>query len=105
MGCASRVMPGSSHNASAEASLPIENSPPGIQTMPAGAAETGRPDPGMVGANPADDGASVTGSAPHAIATRAAKTTNSESRKNLTAPLYTDLYGVIIPPWPNASFK
>src|SRR5687768_1984340 len=36
MGCASRVTPERLHNASPESSLPIENSPPGIQAMPSG---------------------------------------------------------------------
>src|SRR5687768_8583340 len=96
MGCASRVRPGSSHNASAEASLPIENSPPGIQTMPAGADENGRPDPGMVGRNPAGVGTGGPGS-PHAIATMAARAAASEWRRNITAPLYTQLRGCIMP--------
>src|SRR6266581_4293655 len=37
MGSASRVTPGRPHNDSLAASLPIENSPPGIHTMPFGA--------------------------------------------------------------------
>src|SRR6185436_12071105 len=37
MGNASRVTPGRLHNDSLAASLPIENSPPGIHTMPCGA--------------------------------------------------------------------
>ena len=36
MGTASRVTPGRLHNDSLAASLPIENSPPGIHTMPSG---------------------------------------------------------------------
>jgi hypothetical protein len=37
MGSASRVTPGRLHNDSLAASLPIENSPPGIHTIPSGA--------------------------------------------------------------------
>src|SRR5882724_7687491 len=37
MGCAYRVMPGKPHMASLSIVLPIENSPPGIQTIPVGA--------------------------------------------------------------------
>ena len=36
-GSASRVTPGSAHSASLSTVLPIENSPPGIHTIPAGA--------------------------------------------------------------------
>src|ERR1051326_4707987 len=42
MGWASRVTPGIPHRAPPDSSLPIENSPPGIQTMPSGATPAGR---------------------------------------------------------------
>src|SRR5258708_28973772 len=49
MGTASRVTPGRPHNDSLEASLPIENSPPGIHTMPSGSGVVGRVLLGTVG--------------------------------------------------------
>src|SRR6185436_8767969 len=56
MGSASRVIPGRPHNDSLAASLPIENSPPGIHTMPAGAGAGAGVVLGIVGAK-GDDGA------------------------------------------------
>src|SRR5262245_61310881 len=58
MGCASRVTPGRSHSDSAAASLPIENSPPGTQTIPAGVGPAGRSLCTTVGTNvPGEEGA------------------------------------------------
>jgi hypothetical protein len=48
-------MPGIWQSESFAVSLPIENSPPGIQTIPSGATDMGAEGPGMVGANPAPD--------------------------------------------------
>src|SRR5258708_1172655 len=53
MGCESRVTPGRPHSDSLATSLPIENSPPIIQTMPSGSGVVGRMWLGMVG--PKDD--------------------------------------------------
>src|SRR5437667_1016927 len=50
MGSASRVTPGRPHNDSPVASLPIENSPPGIHTIPSGAGAGAGLLFGMVGA-------------------------------------------------------
>src|SRR6266568_6774717 len=50
MGSASRVTPGRPHNDSLATSLPIENSPPGIHTIPSGAGVGAGPLFGMVGA-------------------------------------------------------
>src|SRR5436190_7755466 len=51
MGSASRVTPGRPHNDSLAASLPIENSPPGIHTIPSGAGAGAAGLFGTVGAN------------------------------------------------------
>src|SRR6185369_9794289 len=60
MGSASRVTPGRPHNDSLAASLPIENSPPGIQAMPSGADAGAGVLLGMVGTNmDADENASA----------------------------------------------
>src|SRR6185295_4705544 len=48
-------MPATSHSASDDASLPIENSPPGIHTMPAGMGCAGAPAFAMVGPKPVAD--------------------------------------------------
>src|SRR6266705_1776279 len=50
MGCASRVTPARLQIASPVSSLPIENSPPGIHTMPSGLAPGAGVLLGMVGA-------------------------------------------------------
>src|SRR6266446_6408598 len=50
MGCASRVTPGKPQIASPVSSLPIENSPPGIHTMPSGLEPGAGVLLGMVGA-------------------------------------------------------
>src|SRR5436309_13176384 len=57
MGSASRVTPGRPHNDSLAASLPIENSPPGIHAMPSGAGAGAGVLLGLVGANGDDMGA------------------------------------------------
>src|SRR5215813_354059 len=52
MGEASRVMPGMLQSDSLSTGLPIENSPPGIHTIPCGAAPGAGPALEMVGAKP-----------------------------------------------------
>src|SRR5262245_22560685 len=54
MGDASRVIPGILHRDSLSTGLPIENSPPGIQTIPGGAGTGAGAVFGIVGANAAE---------------------------------------------------
>ena len=54
MGDASRDMPGILQRESLSTGLPIENSPPGIQTIPAGAAPGGSAGFGIVAAKAAE---------------------------------------------------
>ena len=93
MGCASRVTPGRSHNESAVDSLPIENCPPGIQTMPFGAGVAGCSLRGTVGENAAAPTGGDAGCERHAVAPHTAPThTHSSTRSGsfaVTAILYT----------------
>ncbi len=75
MGSASRVTPGRPHNDSLAASLPIENSPPGIQTIPSGAGAGAGDLFGKVGSN-AEAVAISTFSRPGALGRRSAEERN-----------------------------